>query len=386
MPSPRPTHTGQRRRRSLGVAIGSLVLLAAACSSDDSGGGTDAESADLSAPQQECMDNATAYLDERGLLPETLPEELTPLSKAPTKGLTITRLAPAQVPTALLLSEKLVEIAPEIGWTAKAVSYDGSVEDLNEKAMDAVATSDIVQVDGIETAALQGPIDAAKEKGVLFEIASTSEEPESVPGFGATPYGGDTFPKAGELGAYNVMRAMNCEGSVAVFSLPTPALRASADSLEAVLKEQCEDCDYSYTDIQFADIGSPAATNAVVSKLQSDPSIKFAYFTLGDLAVGLGPALTQAGLDVQVGGLLPNTQNLETLKQGDNAFWLGFPQETSAWTILDTAARALDSGEPTVGDHYPMPVYTPDNIETTDEIPAYPTDIGDQFRELWLLN
>ncbi|MCK9904891.1 substrate-binding domain-containing protein [Frankia sp. Cpl3] len=385
MPSLLPILTRQRNRLLVAVAGGSLVLSAAACSTGDSGG-NNAEGGDLSAPQQECVDNATAYLDERGLLPETLPEGLTPLSKAPTEGLTITRLAPAQVPTALLLSEELVKIAPEIGWTAKAVSFDGSVEDLNRKAMDAVASSDIVQVDGIDTAALKAPIEAAKERGVLFEIASTAQEPESVPGFGATPYGGDTFAQVGELGAYNVMQAIGCKGKVAVFSLPTPALRASADSLEAVLKDQCKECDYSYTEIPFADIGSPAATNTVVSALQADPSIEFAYFTLGDLAVGIGPALTQAAVDVQVGGAIPNTQNLETLKQDENAFWLGFPQETSAWTILDTAARALDAGEPTVGNRYPVPVYTPDNIETTDEIPAYPTDIGEQFKELWQVN
>ena len=50
------------------------------------------------------------------------------------------------------------------------------------------------------------------------------------------------------------------------------------------------------------DVGSPAATNTVVSKLQSDPSINFAYFTIGDLAVGIEPALKQAGIDVH--GLL----------------------------------------------------------------------------------
>ena len=108
--------------------------------------------------------------------------------------------------------------------------------------------------------------------------------------------------------------------------------------MEAVLKEECEDCDYSYTDIQFADIGSPAATNAVVSKLQSDPSIKFAYFTLGDLAVGLGPALTQAGSTCRSAARSRTRRTSQTLKKGENAFWLGFPQGTSAWTILDTAA------------------------------------------------
>ncbi len=379
----RPISGTLRNRLLTGIVAGSLVFTVVGCGTTSGSGSNDGGGGDLSAGQQQCVDDANAFLDERGLLPETLPEELTPLSKAPPSGLTITRLAPATVPTALALSDKLVEVAPEIGWTAKAVTYDGSVEDLNRKALEAVGSSDIVQVDGVEPAALQGPFQAAKEKGVLFEIASTPEEPVSVPGFGGTPYGGDTFEKLGELGAYNVMKATGCNGGVAVFSLPTPGLKAQAKGLEAVLKEQCEDCSYSYTDIPFADVGSPSATNAVISKLQSDPSIKFAYFTVGDLAVGLGPALTQAGVDVQVGGSIPNTQNLSALQQEKNSFWLGFPQETSAYIILDTAARALVSGEPTVGNHYPVPVYTPSNIETVDVIPAYPVDMGDQFKKLW---
>lgn len=385
MHSLRPILTRHRQRVLVGFAVGSLVFSAAACSTQDSGGKAE-EGGDLSAAQQKCVDKATAFLDERGLLPKTLPKGLTPLSKAPTKGLTITRLAPAQVPTALKTSQELVKLAPEIGWTAKAVTFDGSVEDLNRKAMDAIETSEIVQVDGIDPAAVQGPIKAAKAKGVLFEIASIAEAPESVPGFGATPYGGDTFAQIGELAAYNIMKSTNCKGSVAVFTLPTPALKASAASLAATLKKECEDCKSSYTEIQFADIGSPAATNTVVSKLQSDASTNFAYFTLGDLAVGLGPALKQAGVDVQVGGAIPNTQNLATLKQGDNAFWLALPQKTSAYIILDTAARALDTKKPTVGNNYPIPVFTAENIETTDEVPAYPTDMGDQLRKIWQLS
>jgi ABC-type sugar transport system substrate-binding protein len=387
MPS-RSSIARPRNRLVVVGAVSSLVLVAAGCgsSSDSGSNGAGAGSGELSASQQECLDNATAYLDERGLLPESLPEELTPLSKPPTEGLTITRVGPAGTPTSVALGEKIVELAPEIGWTGRAVNFDGSVEDLNRKLTDAIASSDIVVVDGQPTAAIQGPIQAAKDKGVLLMIASTEEPPQSVPGFGGSPYGGETFPRVGELAAYPVMQATDCQANVAVFSLPTPALTNMGDSLEKTLKENCEDCSYSYTDIPFADIGSPAATNAVVSKLQSDPSINFAFFTIGDLAVGLGPALTQAGIDVQVGGAIPVPQNLQATEQGEDTFWLGFPQETSAWVVLDTAARALDSGEPTVGDHYPVPVYTPDNIATTDEIPAYPTDIGEQFKELWHVN
>jgi ABC-type sugar transport system substrate-binding protein len=374
-------------RLLVGAAAGSLVLAAAGCSSGGSGSDTaSAGGGDLSAAQQECVDKASAFRDERGLLPETLPEGLTPLSKPPTEGLTISRLSPGSVPTSVALSNKIVELAPEIGWTGKNVTYDGSVEDLNRKALEAMDSSDIVVVDGIPTAAIQEPIRVAQEKGVLLLDGSISEAPVSVPGFGGTPYGGDTFDKLGEVAMNGILQANNCQGGVAVFSLPVPNLQSEGDTMEAILAEECPDCAFSYTDIPFSDIGSPAATNAVVSKLQSDPSIKFAYFTIGDLAVGLGPALKQAGIDVQIGGAIPVPQNLDATKAGENEFWLGFPQETSAWNILDTAARALDTGEPVVGNHYPVPMYTPDNIEVTDHIPAYPQDMGEQYKELWQLN
>ena len=380
--------TSQARNRHLVVgALSSLLLVAAGCgsTSDSSSDGGDG-GGDLSSAQQSCVDKANDYIDERGLLPESLPQELTPLSKPPTEGLTITRVGPAGTPTSVALGKKLVELAPQIGWKGKAVNFDGSVEDLNRKLTDAVANSDIVVVDGQPTAAIQGPIKAAKDKGVLLMIASTDEPPESVPGFGGSPYGGQTFPKVGELAAYPIMKDTGCQANVAVFSLPTPALTNMGKSLEKTLLENCDDCSYSYTDIPFADIGSPAATNTMVSKLQSDPSIDYAFFTIGDLAVGLGPALKQAGLDVQVGGAIPVPQNLEETKKGGNSFWLGFPQETSAWVVLDTAARALDTGEPAVGDYYPIPVFTADSIESTAEIAAYPSDMGDQFKELWQLN
>jgi ABC-type sugar transport system substrate-binding protein len=382
MPSYRSRLARPHSRVLVGVAAGSLVLAAAGCgSSDDAGGGGGGE---LSASQQECMDNANAYLDERGLLPESLPEELTPLSKPPAEGLTITRVGPAAVPTSLSLSERLVEIAPEIGWTGSGVTYDGSVEDLNRKALEAVSSSDVVVLDGLPTAALQAPIQAAKDNGVLLLIASINEVPQSVPGFGGTPYGGDMSPNLGELGAYAFMQATDCQGTVANFEISGyPAQEAIGDSLEEVLARECEDCSYSSTGINQTDIGSPAATNAVVSKLQSDPSIDFAFFTFGDLAVGLGPALTQAGIDVQIGGAYPNTQNLEAMQKAGNGFWLGVPEETNAYVIVDTAARALDSGQPVVDSYYPIPVYTPDNLETTDEVPAYPTDIAEQYKELW---
>jgi ABC-type sugar transport system substrate-binding protein len=372
----------RRNRLLVGLAAGSLVLAAAGCDSTSdagSGGG----GGDLSASQQECVDSASTYLDERGLLPETLPEELAPLGAPPTPGLRFTKLMQGAIPTDVESSELMVDIANEIGWEGRTVAYDGSVEDVNRKLMDAIATSDVVSVAGPAAAAVQGPIQAAKDAGVLL-LLNAPEPTESVPGYGGNPFGSaDLWGDLGTPGGYQILAATNCQANVAAFGLPAPTLQAAAEGMHQVLEEECEDCEYSYTDINPSDIGSPAATNAVISRLQSDPSINFVFFTIGDLAAGIEPALRQAGLDVQVGGVLPSSPNLDALQRGADSFWVGVPQETSALLYLDTALRALESGEPYTNQVYPAPIFTQDNTTQTDPVPAYPADIKDQFMELW---
>ena len=366
------------------LAATALTTAAAGCSSASENASSEpGDSGNLSASAQKCLDKANAFLDDRGLLPDKLAAELTPLSKPPTKGLTITRLYPGSVPSSGEVSQAVVDNAGELGWVGKKVAFDGSVEDLNRKLLGAIDDSDIVEVDGFPPAAVQPAIAAAKEKGVLLMLGAITDKPESVPGFGAVPNGGDLFNQMGELAAYSFLRATKCQGSVAAFGLPFDAMRTVGNSLGEVVKRECEDCSFSYTDIQTSDIGSPAATNTVVSKLQSDPSIDFAFFTIGDLALGVRPAMTQAGVDAQIGGALPSSSNLADLQSGDNSFWVGAASEVTGISQLDTAARALDSGQTVVGNRVPLPIFTQDNLESADPVPVYPTDIIEQFKKIW---
>jgi ABC-type sugar transport system substrate-binding protein len=259
------------------------------------------------------------------------------------------------------------------------------VEDANAKLLEAIDNSDIVVLDGFPAAAVQGPIKAAKDKGVLLALGAITDPPESVPGYGAAPQGGDFFSNLGQLAAYAFMQATNCKGKAAAFGFPSPALVNELDGMQKILSESCPDCSISYTDIPAANIGSPAATNAVVSKLQSDPSFNFVYFTLGDLAAGIEPALKQAGIDLPVGGALANPSNLAQLKTGADVFWLGVPPPMTAHLVVDVILRALDSGQPTIGAAYPVPVYTKDNLTTADTLPVYPEDYEQQFKTLWQL-
>ena len=382
MSSPRFRPASRRHRPFAGLAAAALVLAAAGCGNTNDDSPSSGGGGDLSAAQQECVDSASAFLDDRGLLPEELPEGFTPLSAPPTPGLVFTKLMQGAVPTDVESSELMADLADKIGWVGNTLAYDGSVEDVNRKAMEAIETSDVVALAGPEPASVQGPIAAAKEKGVLL-MMNTQEPTQSLPGFGAIPLGGDMWNNFGKLGGYQMLQATDCQVNVAAFGIPAQPIQDAAEGAHEVLKAECAKCGYSYTDIPFADIGSPAATNAVISKVQSDPSINFVYFGIGDLATGIEPALKQAGLDVQVGGVLPSSPNLDALKRGDNSFWVGVPQEPTALIVIDTALRALDTGKPLTNGAYPAPVYTQDNLTQTDPVPAYPPDIKDRFMKLW---
>ncbi|WP_461186627.1 sugar ABC transporter substrate-binding protein [Arthrobacter sp. Z4-13] len=375
------------RRLLLGVTLSSTILAASACSSADSGSSGGAGDRELSTSQQKCVDAAEKYFEARGGdLPKTLPSELTPLSKTPEKGVTITRISPANTPISLELNKKLIDAASAVGWVGKGPTYDGSVEDANRKALDAIKSSkagDVVAHDGIPPSVLQAPIQAAKDAGELFMIGSITDEPQSLPGFSATSLSGTFFAGMGELAAYSIMRSTNCDAHVAAISIPSPPQQDQAKAMSATLKKECPDCTISYTEIPTGDIGAPAATNAVISKLQADPKINFAYFHLGDLTAGIAPALKQAGLDPQIGGALPNKTNVASLKAGSDEFWIGLPTEMTAWVTLDTALRTIDTGKPVMGQSSPLSVLTPDNIGDSDTVPVYPADYQEQFKKLW---
>jgi ABC-type sugar transport system substrate-binding protein len=82
-----------------------------------------------------------------------------------------------------------------------------------------------------------------------------------------------------------------------------------------MLSSKCPDCKVTYNEIQPKDLGSPAATNAMVSKLQADPSIKYAYTIIGNVAAGLTTALSQANITgVKIFGQVPDENAIKALR------------------------------------------------------------------------
>ena len=359
-----------------GLAVGMLV----ACSSTRS-----ASTSSADANTSACLSKVDSYLKPWDSLPTTLPAYYTPLSKKPPAGKTIIRLV-GQVPSDNDSFGQQQVAAEAIGWQARKVSFDGTVEDLNAKFEQALSEKPaIIALSGWPVASIEKPLADAKRAGVVVVLSSVPDEPSSTSGFAAAVNGEPTDRAVGELNAYLFMRASKCQGSAAIFSLPFPILKVAADSFTSAVHAVCPKCKVSYNEVQTKDIGTPAVTNAIVSKLQSSPSVKYLYTIIGNVATGVDTALSQAGISgVRIFGQVPDDNAIKALRQGTNAWWVDTGGIT-AWVEFDAALRAIDAGRPVADGpgHYPLAVLTPKNVPDGTGVPVFPVDYRAEFENLW---
>jgi ABC-type sugar transport system substrate-binding protein len=184
------------------------------------------------------------------------------------------------------------------------------------------------------------------------------------------------------------MRASDCKGSAAIVTLAGfPTLKVAVGAFESTIAAKCPACKASVVTLQPADLGTPAATSAIVSELQSNPSIKYVYGVLADAITGLSTAISQAGLSgITVFGTLPEQAQVADLQSGDKTWWVSEGNPIVSWVRVDAALQAIETHKPVNLTSYPLVVYTPGNIGSGQAAPADPPDYQQLFRQLWHIN
>jgi ABC-type sugar transport system substrate-binding protein len=389
----------RRLRRSLAAAAGvaALAVALAACSSGSSStsssgaassgaASSGAASATAAAATSSCMAAANAYLKPWDSLPTQLSSTYTPLTAKPAPGGTVIKLVNGTIPSDGQSYQQQAIAAKAIGWTAKEIIFDGTVADLNAKFMQAVSEKPTaITVSGWPPAELQRPLAAAKAAGIVVGLSSVSDLASSYPGYASNTNGAATAKEIGEMNAYMFMRDSGCKGSVAIFNLPFPILVIGTNAFQATVKAHCPDCTVSYNVVQSSDIGTPALPSAVVSALQASPKTKYVYAIIGNVADGLAPALTQAGITgVKIFGQVPDATSIAALRNGTNAWWIDQNSLMNGWTELDGILRVMQAKNP-ISDTggYPLAILTPQNVGTGTGIPVLPADYQSEFQKLW---
>jgi ABC-type sugar transport system substrate-binding protein len=390
-----PEHRRSRRprRRSLAAIAG---VAAVAVALVGCGGGTSSSTASSAAAAaatsasgtSACMTAANDYLKSWDSLPTTLSSAYKPLSTKPASGSTVIKLVNGTIPSDNESYQQQAIAAQAIGWKAKEIIFNGTVEDLNAKFEQAISEKPTaITVSGWPPAALQRPLADAKAAGIVVGLSSVSDSATSYPGYASNTNGAATAKQIGQLNAYMFMRDSACKGSAAIFNLPFPILVVATNAFQATVKAHCPDCTVSYNEVQSSDIGTPALSSAVVSKLQSSPSTKYVYAIIGNVADGLAQAFTQAGLSgVKIFGQVPDATSIAALRNGTNAWWIDQNSLLNGWTEMDGLLRAIEAKQP-VSDTggYPLAVLTPQNVPGGTGIPVLPADYQNEFKKLWLV-
>jgi ABC-type sugar transport system substrate-binding protein len=382
----------RRQRRSLAAAgVAALAVALAACSSGSSSGSSSTPSsgtasATAAATTSSCMAAANAYLKPWDSLPTQLSSAYTPLASKPTPGGTVIKLVNGTIPSDGQSYQQQAVAAKAIGWTAKEIVFDGTVADLNAKFMQAISEKPTaITVSGWPPAELERPLAAAKAAGIVVGLSSVADLATSYPGYASNTNGAATAKEIGQLNAYMFMRESDCKGSVAIFNLPFPILVVGTNAFQATVKAHCPECTVSYNSVQSSDIGTPALPSAVVSELQASPNTKYVYAIIGNVADGLAPALTQAGITgVKIFGQVPDATSIAALRNGTNAWWIDQNSLLNGWTELDGILRVVEAKHP-VSDTggYPLAVLTQQNVGTGTGIPVLPANYQSDFEKLW---
>ncbi|SNS87011.1 sugar ABC transporter substrate-binding protein [Rhodococcoides kyotonense] len=370
-----------RTRTRAFVAVVSAALMASACSSSSADESTGV-AADVAAAQ--------AVADQYEAAPTDLVLD-TPLSRAPDAGKYVISIETPQ-PISSAKNDAIQQAADVLGWRYQRILMGTDAEAAPKAVDQAIALKpDAIHVAGTPLTMLTKQIESARAAGIPVIADSIAGPP--VPGVISTALDGDAqVQEWGKMVASQVVADSEGEANVAIFSITDYSiLNVFTDAFTAQLKEQCPDCKVQLVNQQVTDLGTKTP-QSVVSTLQRDPTINYALFSFGDLVLGVDAALRGASLQDQVtfAGQTPTPDNLQSLKDGDNSVWVGFPVQILGWRVLDTLARQFNGDDLAVADAAFMPtqLLNADNIESAvlDEDTGYyvgVADYQDQFATLW---
>jgi ABC-type sugar transport system substrate-binding protein len=368
------------------IAFASTACSSARGSANSSGSTTTAGPG--SAAETACLTATNNFLKPYDSLPTALPTELTPLPAKPKPGGLIVRIVNGQIAGDVTGGQAVVQAARAVGWTGKAIVYDGSVQDLNAKFEEAISMKPTAIVTaGLPASSIAQPLADAKKAGIITNLFGVTDAPNATAGPTSVTSGAAAFKLAGEINAYLALRDAGCKSAdMLVANLPYPSLVAEQNGFQQVIAAHCLSCKVTIKPLQSADVSSAAATGAIVSSIQANPKIKYLYAVVGNLADGMPAALSTDGISgVKIFGAVPDNQSVQGLQNNTMAWWITQDATMGAWLQVDTVLRVLASGgKPVTENGEPYGVLTPQNIVKDAKMPpTYPTNYQSLFKHLW---
>lgn len=377
------------------AAIAGLVLTAAvACSSgsNNSGGTTSGEGATAggtsSSSSSAAVSAAQAFVKKYTADPTSI-GITTPLSTAPAKGKTFVSLE-CNAGTCPYLNSQLKLATQALGWKFVSIPFDISNPANLVSAMTSALQYKPVAVSfaGLPEAVWSSEIPAYKAAEVaIIPVAVGPLTTDST--VIANVDDASTELLSGQLvGNWFVTQTAAKPGNVLVVSYPdVPVLSSTASGITQTVASGCPSCKITQLKATTAEVQAGGVSAAIVSALQSDPSIKYVLNAEMNFTDNLPSQLAAAGLSgVVVAGAHPDITTMSGLARKQYAVTAPTPLGPMAWMVLDAASRFSEHLPIPSGVRLPMQLVTPENVGTVTSTSAYlekPGNFAQQFMTLW---
>lgn len=372
------------QRIGLTVATISLLALATACGGNASGsdGGGGSSGSKISVSKTDVKDDLTPPKD----LPVT-----APLAKPAPTGLHIVFVGHEYQQSVDQLTG-LEEAAKVLGWSVKDLTYDlsnpatlqTSVESAISLKPDAIVIVGAVseqyaaflskaQAAGIPLIAAYTP---GKGQQGMYPILRPEVEYPYLAGRLTDVLAADAAAKGDTP---HIVQLWNPPAAI----FHNPGNQGVKDELAKV----CPACTVHLLGIELADMTSGAFTQQVVSYLQSHPDVKYVIADSGQLANGLYPALSAAGLnDVTIYGIAGTEVQTKELAAGAKGAWTVQSFRLGGWIAADEIARVITGDKTDLWDNEHLGyIINSDNAGDIEDPtnPVIVADYQDEFKKMW---
>lgn len=378
-----------KRQATVGLVLIATSVSVVACSSSTSAGGASGSSGSTgssASADAAGVAAATAALAGHVATPAKI-NQTVPLSKPAPTGKTLIFLNNTQ-PTLVPTDKAMREATAAIGWSYESLGWDtANIATLNSAAMTALSKhASVVAVAGASQPELSAAtLSAYKSAGVPLIVASACPVVATDPVVAGPATCASEEPPARALADWFVSDSKG-QGKAIFQDMQSVASHAAfVKYFQDEVSKKCPGCQVKLMVTTPQQYTQNQIVPSMVSTLRSNPSYTYAFFTVGQYAAGIVPALSAAGLSgIKVGGRGMDSGALTGLQQGSEAAWTATSYFMVGYGIVDVALRALTDSSGLTGDAViPFQLVTASSSTGVSNPYNAPTDALQQYLKLW---
>ncbi|QRP42840.1 substrate-binding domain-containing protein [Amycolatopsis sp. FDAARGOS 1241] len=379
-----------RNKRWLGAAAGLVfALFVTSCTSAaESGAGGGGGPVDAAAARAGLAE-AKEIVEKAQKFPATIPVT-EPLPAKPPSGRTFVFLQCDQA-TCPLQGNGVRAAAAAIGWDVKTLNWKQS-----DPATLVTAMRTALQYHPVAVSFTGLPQELWKTVQPQFKAAGVAIIPSSLP---TAPTGDAVIPgRAFEkdeaalgqlLAAAYVADDNGAHGKALMVTVPDyPVYKPVVDTFGAEVSRLCPGCSTSVLNVTLSQLQAGQLNAAIVSKVKTQPDIKYIVSVNSQFISQLPQALRGANLDgkFKILGGKGNSVDQANVLNGTQLATVDSPFLMGGWQDVDEAIRFAMGLPVPEGDHSAAPILlTKNNIGKARDSYDVPVDYADQFMKLWKL-